>query len=256
MTYLNSGRKKNKFKKVIIILLIVIIFVLINLIPILFPQSLFSFTKGPIAYSQNLTSTVFKNIQTLFLSKKELIKENESLRNGIIERDVQILQDMVRFEEYDYLEEEIQKSPTGHNFRVLSRPPFSPYDTLILKNKKDFDIQKDTEVYAQGALIGTVSDVENNVSTVTLFSSAGKINNVRINNFDTEAKGMGSGRYEITVPKDIEIKEGWPITMPFYNNALMGAVIYVESHNSDAFKTVHFSVPVSLQNILFVTVPK
>jgi len=134
---------------------------------------------------------------------------------------------------------------------VLTRPPFSPYDTFIVTNN---GITVGSDVYVRGVLIGYVEDVYMYTARVRLLSSPDTNTVVRIGTVDAEAVGHGGGRYRISLPKDVPVAAGDVVVAPDRGYQLLGTVSAIDDSEAGSFKTVHIALPTSLSDITTVTI--
>ncbi len=140
---------------------------------------------------------------------------------------------------------------------VLKRPPFSPYDELIIDIGKDHEISSSSLVYATGnVLIGRVVDVLNTTAKVKLFSSFGEKFEVIIgsNHVPATAIGRGGGQYEAQVSRDTVVNEGDFVLNSSLNNRPFGIVGAVLFDPTQPFETILFAPPVNMYQLKWVLV--
>ena len=81
--------------------------------------------------------------------------------------------------ENEYLRSLLGKTPENLDMilaGVIERPPRTPFDSLVLDVGVNQEIYEGDMVFSDGQYaIGTISSVSKHTSTVTLFSSSGKI---------------------------------------------------------------------------------
>ncbi len=142
---------------------------------------------------------------------------------------------------------------------VLMRPPFVPYDELIIDAGNDLGISAGDHIYAPGdVLIGTVSDVLPSTSKVSLFSSAGQSHEVLIgqSNVPAQAIGRGGGQYGAVLPISVKVSAGDIVISPSLSDRPFGIVTSVVSDTASAFETVLFAPPVDLYQLRWVLIEK
>jgi cell shape-determining protein MreC len=169
---------------------------------------------------------------------------------------------------------------------VLSKPPFTAYDTLILDIGLDQHIDPGALVYVPNTLIlasgtsttsegtssnvsatsteihipkiaiGTVSDVFSSTARVELFSTPGKKYDVEVGNkhIKESATARGGGIFEIIIPRDAGIAVGDAITIPSIEPIMFGSVGSIISDPARAYATVLFTLPVNPFELHFVLV--
>lgn len=192
-------------------------------------------------------------------SPEELMSQNENLQR-------QLADDQVRLQSVQALQDENNEllnilgraSTTPYILAaVLKRPPYSPYDELVIDIGKDHGVSTTSLVYAPGnVLIGRVIDVMSETSKVVLLSSPGEQYQVLIGSAHTPATatGRGGGQYQASVSRDVKVQEGDYVSDPFLNDRVFGIVTSVLSDPADPFSTVLFAPPVNLYQLRWVLV--
>ena len=92
---------------------------------------------------------------------------------------------------------------------VLSRPPFSLYDSLVINKGSDDRVAVSAIVTASGGVpVGTVESVSKNAARVSLFSSAKRETPGWIGASRTPVVliGSGGGSFTASLPKDVPVK--------------------------------------------------
>lgn len=141
---------------------------------------------------------------------------------------------------------------------ILTTPPQSPYDTIIIDVGHDHGVQEGKDVYASSTLIGRTIDVYDHSSKVVLFSSPGQTYDVLLGTTSVQATaiGKGSGVYEAIIPREFKIVPGDPVVIPSLYGGLFGVVESVAIDPVRAFVTVYFKTPINIREIRWVTVKK
>jgi len=142
---------------------------------------------------------------------------------------------------------------------VLERPPFGPYDELIIDIGKDKGLTVKDKIYAPGKiLIGEVGAVLGKTSKVILFSSPGNKYEVLIGprHVPATAIGRGGGQYETHVARDIPIKEGDFIEVASLSDLPFAVVTSVISDPAQPFETILFAPVVNVYQLRWVLVEK
>ncbi len=141
--------------------------------------------------------------------------------------------------------------------RVLSKPPFTPYDSFVVDVGSDSGIEVGDLVYAHNALaIGRISHVAESMSTVTLFSSGGEVQEFEVLRTGTsvEAYGKGGGNFELYVPKDFDVVEGDVLQEPSSGLSAVATVYSVDKTSQNSFKKVYARVPLPVFQSRFVLI--
>jgi cell shape-determining protein MreC len=173
------------------------------------------------------------------------VRENADLKD-------QLARERVKANLYDHLSgirtQPLEATSTpGLRAVVLATPPFSPYDSLVLSLGGLDGVQPgDVVLYSDAVALGTVSAVAPHAATVTLYSTSGHEESVRIgeNGFLTVARGLGGGMFQMSVPKETPLLQGDGVFLP--DGMMLGSVRTITESDSDAFSTVTARLPVNL----------
>jgi cell shape-determining protein MreC len=233
------------------IISIVVLFCFLSLSAFLFPNTLrniiYSVAK-PIWTAGDFVTNSFKSVGGYFVSKNNLSKQNLSLQDQVSSLELKVI-------DYDTLQKQNEElknllgrtgAPNGILSRVLSKPPSSPYDTLIIDVGESNGISKGDKVYlSANIIVGLVTNVTPHTSLVTLFSSSGqKTESVLLRTGTTyEISGEGGANFHIEVPKDADIIWGDVFEYPSLTSSVMGSVYYIDSNSQSSFKTVYIRIP-------------
>jgi cell shape-determining protein MreC len=250
MSYLSSTKQRRRTREVKpFVFLVVVIFI--------FGGLLFSPLKKvfeTLAYKTQGTKAVY-SILNWFSSKKQLLKDREELYtanalNEVLQDEIEILK-----EENDVLRGQGKNSADQITAQVLLHPGFSPYDVFVLNVGEMDGVKLGDFVFYQSLLLGEISEVNGKTSKARLFSSGDKTFPVRVGVHDAEleARGLGSGTFEIIVPKNLEVQLGDKVKMTTPLKYL-GVVLDIESEESNAFQRVLFSLPININHVRFVTI--
>lgn len=195
-----------------------------------------------------------------FKTKSSLIKENESLRAYIISNE----EKTERFEALNHEYQELLalhgRSTTTTNSvvaHVISKPPQSPYDVLVVDVGSANGIVDDSLVFSiGGALVGQVEEVSSNTSKVVMFSSVGQETDASVERTGESIKvvGMGGGTLQAEVAQEMDIIVDDTVVLPDFGGFVVASVASVDSSVTSAFKKVLFRAPVSISNLRFVEI--
>ncbi len=140
---------------------------------------------------------------------------------------------------------------------VIGRPPFTPYDTVIIDRGTNDGIVEDTAVYhGGGTAIGYVKKVFSGYSLVTLFSSPGVESTVYVfgPNLFTTAYGEGGGVIRISIPQGIAIAKGDVVVLPSLDTGVLGIVDEVQSVSTEPEQHAYVTLNVPIQSMRLVSV--
>lgn len=201
----------------------------------------------------------FSDMAKIAVSKYSLVKENERLSQEVFSRDASsLLLDSLK-EENEHLKNVLHRTTKGNDVLgvVLSRPPVSLYDTLIIDIGENDGVLLGNKVYSEGdILIGDIVEVYPHQSKVALFSMPGRSISVTVGDtgISAQALGRGLGNFSIHIPVEVGIKEGDTILLPQIRPHVFGIVEKILVDSSDSLQTVLFKLPVNMNNIRFVEV--
>jgi cell shape-determining protein MreC len=119
---------------------------------------------------------------------------------------------------------------------VIGRPPYTPYDTIILDRGSEAGIQQYAPVFlGTGLAIGYVRSTTERSALVTLFSSSGVETSVYIFGPDifARAHGIGGGAVRIDVPQGIALTKGDLVVLPSLDSGVLGTIDATESTPTD-----------------------
>lgn len=220
---------------------------------------LFNIGSSVWGLENNMVSFFYQNSEIL-KSKESLINENILLKKQITlrERNDQLF-DLLKNENND-LKSILGRKNSDQKFllaAVLTKPIFSPFDTLIIDVGLVDGVTVGDKIIVDGdVFIGYISEVYDHESKVVLYSSPGEKVKVLIgsNNIEKEATGLGGGNFIVEMPRESDINEGDIITMPDISTNLFGVVEKIEFKDSDSLQDVLFKNPVNVTELKWVEV--
>lgn len=249
-------RLQNRNKKIAtFIFLIAIIF--FGIYKINFINDVTRETSCSICKLQSWVARPFISIKNHFVFKQSLIDQISKQQETIENLQLDLLQQKISSIENKELKDSEKSIGDEEGFKivkVISRPPYSPYDTLTLSSGSKDGLNVGQKVFTKGVFIGFVQEVSEDFSIVQMISSSNVESVVRIKNeIDATATGIGGGRLIISLPKDIDVENGDVVYLPNITSSLVGVVSTIEVAD-ESFQIVYFNLPVSISKILFVEV--
>lgn len=237
--------------------IIIAIFVLINVLHIPFLGTLVHSVAKPFTKITSVITTPFRFAHTNFLNKQSLQQENQELRDKISELETRELSYVALEDSYKTLLEEFNRSERQTDdvvATVLYRPPYSPYDTLIIDAGRGI-VEEGELVLSSGIPLGYVRDVHAFTSVVELLSMPGRQTSVFIST-TTEATlvGEGGGQFSALLPKNVEIEEGDIITLANNPTQAIASIERVLASDADSFQKIYTRLPFNISTLRFVTV--
>ena len=252
MIYRQKNNKKNRGTKIIIVIILFVIILRLFNIDII--STIFGNPINYIFESNTAILNPLKNTLVYFKKKESLEKQIEQLQKENNELRMDTLFNQSISDEFNQFKNQFgTTSPQNNIYKVILKPPFTPFDTIKIsgslesKNIGDF-------VFYKNILIGKIVEKNNKYANVELFSSPQKITPIQLKGSQFEAKGLGGGRYVFEVSKEFDVTEQEPIIYPEQTILILGVVEFIESKEEDLFKKIYFNLPFSLDNISYVTV--
>lgn len=196
-------------------------------------------------------------------SPSQLLSENESLKRQLSGLELSIASTSIEatLQENSELKAILGRASTTPVVlaAVLSRPPFMPYDELIIDRGSNDGIASNTLVYSpEMVLVGRVSAAYPQTSAVTLFTSSGQKYNVLLgpSHVPAVAVGRGGGQYQAQVPHGSAVQDGDIASDASLNGRAFGIVVSVTTDASDPFDQVLFAPPVNVYQLRWVLLDK
>lgn len=252
----HEDRRKNTQRWFLITFLIIIVLMAVLLTSP--AKSLLFFIAEPIWKLEN--SILDSNLFEYFKFKQTLINEKQTLGQRLMATaDLSALNDILKNENTTLKDLLGRKEITQNTIlsAVLVKPPQIPYDSLIVDVGLSHGVKIGDKVIANANVyIGEVSEVNTASAKVTLYSTPGKKLSIVIGNSSVtaEAVGSGAGNFSITLPREVEVKEGEVIVIPSITPNVFGIVEKVDYRDKDSFQTILFKSPINISELRFVEV--
>lgn len=261
MTYLkrsNVTGRKSRTKTIGIIFGLIALFTIHFIFPTFFPAMLYPITSV-FWKSESSSLGFFARMGKIVQSKYSLVKENKRLSNEIASRDASMLiLDTLRTENEE-LKKQLGRTGQGKDILgvILSRPPVSPYDTLVIDIGTSDGVALGNRVYTAGdTLVGDVVETYEHFSKVSLFSTPGRAVPILVGSstIATQAIGKGGGNFSAKIPADIKIHKGDTIITTQIRSHGFGVVQEILIDSSDSLQTILFKTPININEFRFVEV--
>jgi cell shape-determining protein MreC len=139
---------------------------------------------------------------------------------------------------------------------VLQRPPWTPYDSLVIDAGANYGIAAGSLVSAGGqGLIGRVSEVYDTSARVELFSAPGASYQALLNGTQPVAvEGLGGGSLRTEVPAGTQVKVGDTVAFPGLLGGIVSLVSATETKAGESFIVVYMRLPANPADLRFVDV--
>jgi len=260
MNYLLQNRQKKSLRRtVLIIVLLILFFILLSMAsPNLLPGKLNTLGKPFWKFRSFVVSRVSVKIESL-QSKESLVRKNKNLQRELRETRIKLLEKNLLLQENQELKEILGRTLEREVLlaRVLSKPPQSLYDSIIIDIGKNQSLKKGQRVYLSDfVLIGKIEEVYGNTSKVKLLSAPGEEYEIEIGteNIPAIARGLGGGNFEIRLPRGVDVEIGDEVVVPSLNTSLLGIVEEIDSKAQDPFQKILFKNPFNLSQIKWIQV--
>ncbi len=262
MNYLLKSKPEHKQRGKIIS--VIVLFCLLISFNYLFPnfiRTTFLTISRPLWIIRGVISNPLSNIKDYFVSKDSLIVENISLKEDITNLRLKEIDYEVLSKEFEDLKNQLNRKENLSRIvsRVLSKPPISPYDTLIIDVGSSDGIFIGNRVYlSDNIVIGLVKNVTPHTSLVELFSNGDREQEVTLSRTGTSfvLKGLGGANLELEVPKDTDIVLGDIFLYPKFTPAVIGSVYYIDANSQSSFKKIYVRVSGNVFSAKYVFIEK
>lgn len=211
------------------------------------------FISKNVLLSQNLTlRDQVEALQLKTIDYDIITAENQNLKNLQVSRDVSgtnsgevasSSQSNVRFHSNGLVSSNTKDRILA---RVLSKPPESPFDTLVLGSGSFEGVSIGEKVFLSDTLlVGIITDVTPHTSLVNLFSGSGEKTIVESTRTGAsiELQGHGGANFIMNVPKDSDILWGDNFVYPALQSKILATVYFVDAAPQNSFKTIYLKIP-------------
>jgi cell shape-determining protein MreC len=217
-----------------------------------------SFVTMPVYTLKHYLETSAATVPTYLRDRAALIEEKRTLEAQLAAEQGTALTLMQLSAENEELRSMLNASGTERIAAgIIARPPYAPYDTLVLDRGGDAGIREHAPVlYGSGLAIGFVRSVTADNAFVTLFSSPGVETTVYIfgPNIFARAYGEGGGVMRIIVPQGIALAQGNLVVLPSLDGGVFGAIDAIESTPTDPEQHAFVTLGAPIASLRLVSV--
>ncbi len=138
---------------------------------------------------------------------------------------------------------------------VLSRPPQTPYDVVIVDIGNDSSVAVGHQVLLpEGLPVGKVSEILGSQAKVKLFSAVGEETQATLerHNVPVSLRGAGGGNFTINLPRDVAVEKEDRIISS--ESSLLAVVEDITIRPTDSFKEVLAKSPTNIFSLRFVII--
>lgn len=220
-----------------------------------------AFSIAPVFKTAEFISGIKENIVFLFKNKEILMEEINDLKERSIEVENELmLADYIK-KENEELKTMLSRSDKKNYILgyIISRPPKSPYDTVIADVGSDSGVVQGMKAVAySNVLIGYVAEVFPNASKIKLLSFPGEETNLIIESAKVSAIGfgLGGGNIEIKLPSSVIVNSGDKIMSDGSSHYLLGVADKIETDLTNPFQKIIFRMPINLNELQKIGVEK
>lgn len=250
--------RKKKITKIFLVL--VFLAILILSLSFGFSAKIFNYIGKPIWFSKKVAVDELSNLNYLTKTRKSIDLENQNLLEENYKLKISMIDYQILKKENEDLKSLISRISLNHDFVlgvILTKPNYSPYDTLIIDVGEKDGIREGLSVYANGNIpIGVISQVYSKTSLVELYSNPGKKTNGSIedSNITVELIGRGGGNFEMSLPVELMVSKGASVLLPNINPEVLAVVEEDISEPTDPVKKIILRSPINIQNEKWVQV--
>ena len=190
----------------------------------------------------------------------ELLRDERSLTAELAAKNANLEAELARMENASefialsgFGEEEVITTAA-----VVSKPPFSPYDTLIVLSDGEARMSHGDLVVVGGSVIGEVTDASGRTAKVKLYSYPDLQKEILIGEEKIAAVsfGRGGGNFVARVPSHLSVNADDEIYLSSHPTSVFAKVGKVEADSRQTFKVVFFSSPVNFTQLGRVAIVK
>ena len=218
-----------------------------------------SFIGLGIAQGTHSVGGFFGSVATAVRNKETLQNQNTALKAQVDQLTAQLATSTQLSQENADLKSAMNRTSTA-NFTlaaVISKPPHSMYDTIIIDGGSKNGFVTGQVVYADGQNpIGTIDQVLPTSAIVRLYSAPGQQTDARLSpsNIDVTIVGRGGGDFSATVPRDLVVTDGATVVTKDIDQSVLAVYKKITSDSRDPFQTLLLVSPINVNGLAFVEV--
>jgi len=226
-----------------------------------FTQNTLRTISYPVWIIKDTIKIPFVKVGQFFSFKTTLINRNIELEQELMSLRLKTFDYDVVVQENESLKNNLGRAPETSNIfsKVLSKPPVSPYDTLVLDVGSIDGVVLGSKVYtSNNIIIGLIKNVTSKTSLVELFSSSNQEQELMLARTGAffAINGRGGGNLQLEVPKDTDVMWGDTFVYPGLKTSVVGSVYYIDSSSQSSFKTVYIRLLANIFEVKSVFIEK
>ena len=257
-------KSKPKYPNRFPIISIVVLFILLSFSAFLFSNTFRSALFGisrPLWSLRHSVSKSFVSVKNFFILKSILVSENLFLQDELADLKLKQFDYDILLQENQNLKNELGRSGKSHRVisAILSKPPFSPYDTFVIDAGSSDGVVVGSRAYiSESIIVGLVKEATAHTSLIQLFSSGNQKQQATLSRTGASftLEGSGGANFKLEVPKEADILLGDVFLYPSLSSSVIGTVYYIDTNSQSAFKTVHLRIPQNIFQSRYIWVEK
>ena len=256
MNYLPRSRQRARYARKIFwligsFLLAAAIFALFN--------NLLIKAVSPLWRAENGLSRTLGKTLDFFQTRAALVEENVRLKERVASLELEVATLFFNRDDKASLLTLLGRSMAdeGMAASILTRPPQSPYDLIIIDVGLREQVTEGARVaLPEGPEIGTVSQVFPSFSRVKLFSTPSEKTQAVLERYEmpVELVGAGAGNFKIVVPRDTPVEIGDRILSARLDATLLAVVAEINLESTDSFKEILAKGPANIFSVRFIKI--
>lgn len=253
------ARKRRLIKNIIFLL----VFLLVSSFGVFsYISGAIHFIGRPLWKVKNVTVNRLQDIGYVVHTKASIYKQNENLLRENADLKTSMIDYNILKDENISLKELFGRKVPENDLlisNILTKPNYSPYDTIIIDVGSRDNIKIGDKVYSNIVNpIGKVKTVYVNSSVVTLYSNPGEVTEAMIegSNISVELIGRGGGNFEMTIPIDLPFTKGTFVYLPNIQTEIVAIIEDVISSPNDPVKKVLLRSNINVQSLKWVFVDR
>jgi cell shape-determining protein MreC len=212
---------------------------------------------APVAKSKNYIAQTLSQSK-LLSSKASLVDENIRLRKQNDALEEKLVSFSLLSSQNDEFKKllQVRMQPSGVGAVVVLHPSQSPYDVFDLELSVSSGVLVGNPLIAGNIALGTIVESRGSYAKAKLYSSPGTETEGRIvkNGTPIILTGKGGGNFVFSAPRDLDIEAGDIVSLGSNPDFALAKVGSVEEAETDSFKKVRLSFPISIFTLRFVEV--
>lgn len=249
MIYLLKNKpKKSNFRKLFLVFGLFLFFVLIGFTSPAFLRSVGISTAIPVWKVGGMLASPFTSIGDYFSTKNTLVNDKLALEEEVASLRLKVIDYDLVSKENEELKLLLGRGSSSMQIlaKILSKPPRSPYDTMVVDVGSSQGVVLGSRVFlSDNVIIGIVKNVTPRTSLVEMFSTGDRTQEAVLSRTGESfiLNGSGGANFKIEVPKDADVMWGDMFMYPGLSSYALGSVYYIDVNSQSSFKTVYVRIP-------------